>query len=581
MKPAGSLSRGKVVLATLIFAVLVSNLGPAAEKDKDPLAQGKELFTREWLQGDPRSFAGDGLGPLFNGRACSACHNLGGIGGAGSKHTNVITVNVFLIQESRNDESRKSKLPIQNEPRKSPKLPEQPKRDRLARIHPALCIQNSFPLHRFGIDQGYAKWKFGLSTSTAYKRWDYGGGGGGDGSGIGFVGVGGFEDNFGGSSGGNSSGSFGGQFGGNFGGGFGGFSGGSFTGNGLNFKPDDVGQSASSGFSSSGRVDGTAVLLVGSARNAPALFGAGLVDRIPVRVLEEVAASQALAPKKNSSPPSSPPEENGPRNIFGFTPTEVAFAVASIENSLPVSGRVARLKDGRVGRFGWKAQMPTLREFTLQASAVEIGLEVPGFSKTPWRNDYKAPGLDLSTEQCDALVKFVASLPPPARKKPETKQHAAEIAAGQKLFERAGCADCHQPKLGDVDGIYSDLLLHDMGKGLSDISGNYNSIDTGETAADGVDPLPEVSRTGQDTPRKKPKFGASAWEWRTPPLWGLRDSGPYMHDGRADTVSAAIALHGGEGFESARDFFRMSLQERQQLELFLLSLGVPGKEQRK
>jgi hypothetical protein len=222
-----------------------------------------------------------------------------------------------------------------------------------------------------------------------------------------------------------------------------------------------------------------------------------------------------------------------------------------------------------------------LREFTLQASAMEIGLEVPGSSKTAWRTGYKAPGLDLSADQCDALAKFVGSIPPPARKPPETDQHAAEIGVGQKLFERIGCAICHPSKLGDVEGIYSDLLLHDMG---SD-NGHYaDLILAGEPGPDGVEPLPVVSSRGHDEPQKKreppkrPKFGASSREWRTPPLWGVRDSAPYLHNGRADTISLAIAEHGGEGRDSARQFLRMSLQERQQLELFLLSLGAPARK---
>src|SRR6267378_887818 len=101
MKPVNSPSRGKVALAALAFGLLSSSLapGPAAEKDKDPLAEGKELFTREWLEGDRRSYAGDGLGPLFNARSCAACHNLGGIGGAGPKHTNVTVVSAFLFQD--------------------------------------------------------------------------------------------------------------------------------------------------------------------------------------------------------------------------------------------------------------------------------------------------------------------------------------------------------------------------------------------------------------------------------------------------------------------------------------------------
>jgi CxxC motif-containing protein (DUF1111 family) len=95
---------------------------------------------------------------------------------------------------------------------------------------------------------------------------------------------------------------------------------------------------------------------------------------------------------------------------------------------------------------------------------------VPGFPQavSPWKPDYKAPGLDLTATECDALLEFVASLPAPARSALEN----ADEKAGQKLFERIGCTDCHRPKLGNVEGIYSDLLLHDMGEALSD-QGRY------------------------------------------------------------------------------------------------------------
>jgi CxxC motif-containing protein (DUF1111 family) len=173
-------------------------------------------------------------------------------------------------------------------------------------------------------------------------------------------------------------------------------------------------------------------------------------------------------------------------------------------------------------------------------------------------------------------VKFVGSLAPPTRKSPETEQHAAEIAAGQKLFERTGCAVCHQPKLGQFEGIYSDLLLHDMGQTLTDNGVYGGSIIAGESGGDRIDPVPVLNGTGQDAASKKPKFVASAREWRTPPLWGLRDSGPYLHDGRADTIGAAVAFHDGEGFDSAQQFLQLSLRERQQVEHFLESLGIPA-----
>ncbi len=42
------------------------------------------------------------------------------------------------------------------------------------------------------------------------------------------------------------------------------------------------------------------------------------------------------------------------------------------------------------------------------------------------------------------------------------------------------------------------------------------------------------------------RWDALQREWKTPPLWGVRDSGPYLHDGRAITIEEAIEWHGGE-----------------------------------
>src|SRR6516162_4470704 len=72
---------------------------PGPDNDKEALKQGKELFTREWVAGDRRSHAGDGLGPVYNAQSCAACHKLGGIGGAGTNETNVSLVTVFVGAE--------------------------------------------------------------------------------------------------------------------------------------------------------------------------------------------------------------------------------------------------------------------------------------------------------------------------------------------------------------------------------------------------------------------------------------------------------------------------------------------------
>jgi CxxC motif-containing protein (DUF1111 family) len=170
----------------------------------------------------------------------------------------------------------------------------------------------------------------------------------------------------------------------------------------------------------------------------------------------------------------------------------------------------------------------------------------------------QGPGIDLTGEQCDTLTRFVASLPKPGVRPEDSQEQADAIEHGRQLFVSVGCAACHRPKLGDVDGIYSDLLLHDMGRQNSD-SGSYTVLEPESASKD----------------KSKQPRAANEREWRTPPLWGLRDSAPYLQDGRAEAIADAIALHGGEGLSAARAYKRLSEKEREQVDLFLQTLAAP------
>jgi hypothetical protein len=111
---------------------------------------------------------------------------------------------------------------------------------------------------------------------------------------------------------------------------------------------------------------------------------------------------------------------------------------------------------------------------------------------------------------------------------------------------------------------------------LSD-SGSYGTTVLDQVAKDKPADLPVLSNSAlAATKEKPPKFGAGAREWRTPPLWGLRDSTPYMHDGRASTFADTVRLHEGEGLKSAEAFSKLTAREREQIELFLQSLAAPS-----
>ncbi len=226
-----------------------------------------------------------------------------------------------------------------------------------------------------------------------------------------------------------------------------------------------------------------------------------------------------------------------------------------------IRGRVGRTADGRIGRFGWKAQTASLGDFVRTACAVELGLETPGHPQSinPTTPDQPSPGPDLSEAECDALTRFVASLPRPIQRPSFSRAQEASVSAGSRVFLGTGCAVCHAPQLGHVQDLYSDLLLHDLGDSLADGAGYYGSP---------APSAPTEIAVNTDPP-------ARPSEWRTPPLWGLRHSGPYLHDGRARTLDEAIRLHGGEAQKVVKTYRSLPQLEQKQLAAFLLSLAAP------
>lgn len=270
-------------------------------------------------------------------------------------------------------------------------------------------------------------------------------------------------------------------------------------------------------------------------RNTPALFGDGLIDVVPDDTLIAHMREHMTAAR-----------------LVGLNRAKDAN----------VKGRIARLADGRLGRFGWKLEFATLQDFVKAACANELGLSNPGRSQaTPLgKPKYQQSGTDLTDEQCIQMTDFIRDLPAPTQVLPSDPKAVETVKHGEKLFTSMGCADCHVRDLGPVAGIYSDNLLHDMGVQLQSSTGYYGSII----------PEPQIDND---------KFAVSQQptpgEWRTAPLWGVADSGPYLHDGRAETLEQAIELHGGEGTGVAQRFKEASPADRDALVAFLKTLRAP------
>ncbi len=231
-------------------------------------------------------------------------------------------------------------------------------------------------------------------------------------------------------------------------------------------------------------------------------------------------------------------DKGGP---FGFglldaVPDSVILSYADPDdrNHDGISGRPNRFFDGRLGRFGRKALVPTLREFSDGAFQVEIGITNPSVpvegnvtgNPLPDGTD-PAPEPEIGARGLELADAFVRLLAPPAPLK-----QSGEARRGRDVFARVGCAGCHVPTLRTGDNpipalrhkavaAYTDLLLHDMGPDLADIC------------------------LGLATPS----------EFRTEPLMGMRLATHFLHDGRAKTPEQAIEMHAGEATR-ARDLFK-------------------------
>jgi len=265
-----------------------------------------------------------------------------------------------------------------------------------------------------------------------------------------------------------------------------------------------------------------------SPRVAPAMIGVGLLEAVPEETIRALA---------------DPDDRNGDG----------------------ISGRVNVVWDQvaekkALGRFGWKAEQPTVHQQSATAFVQDLGITSslhPAENNTALQVIHTKQPAQHTSEVSDKIlgdvVAYSCLLGVPARRKVSD----SVVQLGQRLFSESGCTHCHVPVLktasswkfpelaGQIIRPYSDLLLHDMGDALSD---------------------------------RRPSFEAEGREWRTPPLWGIglvekvNGHTSFLHDGRARNLSEAILWHDGEAKPSGDTFRSMPRMDREALLEFLKSL---------
>ena len=212
----------------------------------------------------------------------------------------------------------------------------------------------------------------------------------------------------------------------------------------------------------------------------------------------------------------------------------------------------------KIGRFGWKANQPNLRQQVAGAFSGDMGITSSLF---PDENcptgvncdDFANGGSpEIIDENLDKVALYSSTLAVPGRRDVDDQN----ILQGKALFNAIECVACHVPKLetgshpipalaNQTIRPYTDLLLHDMGAGLADNSNDFNATGT---------------------------------EWRTPPLWGIglietvNGHSNLLHDGRARNIEEAILWHGGEALNSKNAFMNLNSNDREKILNFIKSL---------
>lgn len=266
-----------------------------------------------------------------------------------------------------------------------------------------------------------------------------------------------------------------------------------------------------------------------SPRIAPRMVGLGLLEAVPESEILEHQGNLAVGDTSHI---------NGqPNYVWDFTHNQVV-----------------------IGRFGWKAEAPTLLQQLAGAYNEDMGItnyvfpQESSYGQSQY-NDIAPndPTIEISDSELNANVLYCQTVAVPARR----NVYNAQVVRGQQVFQNAQCASCHLPTLTTSVNVafpemsnitlhaYTDMLLHDMGAALAD---------------------------------NRPTYTATGRQWRTQPLWGIgltqlvNPSGQFLHDGRARNLMEAIMWHGGEATASREYVRNLNVSDRNALIAFLQSL---------
>ena len=298
--------------------------------------------------------------------------------------------------------------------------------------------------------------------------------------------------------------------------------------------------------------------------NPPFLFGSGGVQLLAKEMTRDL---QRLRQQAQSNPGAD----------VNLVTKGVSFGVLRYDEDGFDTSRVEGIDDDLVVRpFGRKGEFTSVRAFANEAMQFHFGIQPVEVVGRDLDADDDGVVNEILVGELSALEIFGTSLERPVRKPLKRRGRR-----GARLFEEIGCASCHIPQLETESRFLSYSFPEEP---LNPEANVYYQVDLSRKPAKFrrkrrggvVVPLFADLKRHDMGPEMAESFGSALdSQFTTARLWGVADTAPYMHDGRALTLAEAIRMHGGEGMESREAFAALSDGERGDIIAFLRTLRTP------
>jgi hypothetical protein len=328
-------------------------------------------------------------------------------------------------------------------------------------------------------------------------------------------------------------------------------------------------------------------------RNAPHLLGLGPIALLAREMSAELQAEAASA--------SARARASGLQIEQPLTAKGVAFGkiVANPIGTINYGGVQGVDLDLTVKPFGWKGHQPTLRDMAEESLHLHQGLlssriqfairdgtlDPAPYGQGTWDDvDQDGVSLEIDSGMLTTVVTYLAQLEAPTIRPPRDPALLDLWAAGRTYFDQVGCAGCHVPALELNDSKLDARAPLPPGDGhpsfIVDVAkdGDGPKIEpkyAGTTTTYLVRLFSDLKRhdMGDALASPAPQGDIPARMFLTRPLWGLAETAPYLHDGRAPTIQDAIVLHGGEATAARDAYLGLDDHARASVRVFLASLS--------